>query len=153
MKRQWGSRRDTNLKEVTAIGNACDLERANKFAFDGEINRAKVYSALHFRQTNATLKYHLYQLAAMKNYFKKLPRPCYGVLEGALRRKYMLFKKYTLFQKTYILFQKTYILFQKTYVFLNVYICGKTYIFRKAPSRTWCVREGALRKIYVFPQI
>ena len=44
-----------------------------------------------------------------------------------------------------ICFLKKYILFQKTYVFWNVYICGKTYIFRKAPSRTWRVREGALR--------
>ena len=95
----------------------------------------------------------------------------YGVREGALRRKYMLLKKYILFQKTYILFQKTYILFQKTYilfqktyilfqktyilfqktyVFWNVYICGKTYIFRKAPSRTWrvpCTRRGLTKNI------
>ena len=33
------------------------------------------------------------------------------------------------FSKNIYTFLKTYILFKKTYVFLNVYICGKTYIF------------------------
>ena len=65
------------------------------------------------------------------------------------KKNIYFFKKHIL----YILLKKTYILFQKTYVFWNVYVCGKTYIFRKAPSRTRHVREGALRKIYVFPQI
>ena len=62
----------------------------------------------------------------------------------------MLFKKiYILFQKTYILFLKIYILFQK-HMFFGIYICGKTYVFRKAPSRTRRVREGALQKTYIF---
>ena len=60
------------------------------------------------------------------------------------------FSKNIYFFKKHILFQKTYILFQKTYVFWNVYICGKTYIFRKAPSRALRVREGALQKNICF---
>ena len=119
--------------------------------------------------------------------------PTYGVREGALRKKYMLFQKiYTFsknihtFSKNIYIFLKTYILFEKVCMFLKKYICflkkyvcflkkyiffekayiffvrlllvhrsvregalrkiyAYVYIFRKAPSRTWRVREGALR--------
>ena len=47
----------------------------------------------------------------------------------SLTKKNMLFQKINTFSKNIYTFLKTYILFQKTYVFLNVYICGKTYIF------------------------
>ena len=60
--------------------------------------------------------------------------PPYGVREGALRKKYMLFQKiYTFsknihtFSKNIYIFLKTYILFQKTYIFFKKH----TYFFKK----------------------
>ena len=51
------------------------------------------------------------------------------VYEKEPYEKKLLFQKINTFSKNIYTFFKTYILFQKTYVFLNVYICGKTYIF------------------------
>ena len=59
----------------------------------------------------------------------------YGVREGALRRKYML---------TYIFFVRP-LLEHGVYEKVPYEKYMLTYIFRKAPSRTWRVRESALR--------
>ena len=75
----------------------------------------------------------------------------YGVREGALRKNICFKKNIHTFSENIYTFKKNIYTFSKTYVFWNVYICGKTYIFRKAPSRTRRVRKGALQKTYVFP--
>ena len=64
----------------------------------------------------------------------------------------MFFKKYICFLKKYIFFEKAYIFFVRLLLVHRSVregalrkIYAYVYIFRKAPSRTWRVREGALR--------
>ena len=55
---------------------------------------------------------------------------------GLTKKIYAFLKNIHTFSENIYTLKKNIYTFSKTYVFWNVYICGKTYVFRKAPSRT-----------------